>query len=148
MSERWSVEITSSGAEYPTEVWTNFGPLTTAFTPPAKCVADKANDGLVEFTIASGSSSLTSYDCGQANPYYIQDPDCYPNHEGVAVFQTIPVSSLFGAYWSPGLVCPSGWETGATYSYAAPASSSVGVVWNSVIGDSNQPATFASCCPG
>jgi hypothetical protein len=98
-----------------TEVWTNFGPLTTSFTPPPRCKTDPAKEGLVEFHITSGSMTALSYDCGQANAYFIQYPECYPSSSGVSIFQT--ASKIYGGYWSPGLICPSGWSTGYSWIY-------------------------------
>ena len=128
-----------------TQVWSNLGPLTTPFTPPPRCKTDPAREGLVVFSITSGSMTALSYDCGQANNYLIQYPECYPSSSGVSVLQT--ASRFYAGYWSPGLVCPSGWSTGYSWTYPAHYSASLGVVNNLLIGNPNMPATIAKCCP-
>ena len=143
----WTATITTSSA-YPgdrTQVWTNFGPLTTAFVPPAYCKTDPAKEGLVEIYIQSGSTTVTSFDCGQANLYYIQYPNCYPSSKGMSVLQTN--TNIHAGYWSPGLVCPSGWSTGYAQTYGPDHSRSLGVDVNSLIGNDKMAATQVICCP-
>ena len=144
--ETLTATITKSSSYVPdrTEVWYNFGPLTTSFTPPAHCMTDPAKEGLVKFLITSGTAITTSFDCGQANLYYIQYPECYPSSNGMSLIQT---ATAGGGFWSPGVVCPSGWSTAYSWSYPARYSASLGAVENLWIGNPNLPVTLAKCCP-
>ena len=90
----------------------NNGPLTTAFTAPASCstayqtfIGDAETPGDIEFLVPAGTT------CG-----YIAPADCNPSG---SVIQSIassamgpdPTAGNIIVYHSPGLVCPSGWET-------------------------------------
>lgn len=75
----------------------NYGPLTTVFTPSASCtrVANQTNVPVYLYPVFGGR------------------PDCYPGgrlyqlHYGVMLIES--------AYYSPGLYCPHGYTTAASW---------------------------------
>ena len=142
----------ASGGGYATQVWTNFGPLTTTYTPPAVCQNSPSNQGQIVFSITlAANSTVTSYDCGQATNVYIQNAACYPSSRDVEAFIRVPASVLAAAYWSPGVFCPSAWSTvfSATITPVASYSSIAGFEndIHSMIGNRSMDATFVECCP-
>jgi hypothetical protein len=142
----------ASGGGYATQVWTNFGPLTTTYTPPAVCHNEPSNQGQIVFSITIASNyTVSSYDCGQATNGLIQNVACYPSSQAVEEFITAPESVLAAAYWSPGVFCPSAWSTAssATIAPAASYSSVAGFTKDihSMIGNRSMDATFILCCP-
>lgn len=138
----------SSSTSYEIERLTNFGPLTTTYTAPEICQSDPANLGIVAFTITGSNYTTTSYDCRQVENRYIQNPACYPSSSAVQEFQAAALSELYGAYYSPGVICPSAWTTAATGIYPpADTYSSIPAWVDPMIGNRDMSATFVYCCP-
>ena len=142
----FTATLLASSTIYETQIWTNFGPLTTAYEAPAICRDDAANIGFVVFSITGTNFTTTSYDCGQANNFLIQDPACYPSSSRVQVFQTVPTDVLWGAYYSPGVSCPSDWSTMESYTYP-PATTYTHDQYYDMIGNHDMSATLLMCCP-
>ena len=145
-------QVLTASSSYITSIWTNFGPLTTVYTPPTKCQSEAVNQGLVVFSITVASNSTAvSYDCAQGRSGYIENAACYPSSSAVQHFADTPTTALAGGYWSPGGFCPSAWSTAYSKTFApAPSSSSIGGFVNaeqSMIGNRSMGATFVECCP-
>ncbi|KAL3490279.1 hypothetical protein BJX62DRAFT_238258 [Aspergillus germanicus] len=118
--------ITATNSYY-TFVFSNYGPLTTTFTQPPKCTSTIDLIGSVDPTdgsIYAQYNAACTYD--SPDPYY---EGCWPattptatltapaftgiteeDFEGYLESQ-IQYETPYGAYFSPGLYCPSGWET-------------------------------------
>lgn len=93
--------------------WTfhNYGPLTTTFTPAPTC---------------SGTSHINLGTIDDGFPYIVHSVQCetttWPDCEPPSTITPMPTAapsdadddpwtSSVGHYYSPGLYCPSGWET-------------------------------------
>lgn len=80
----------------------NLGPLTTTFTPPSTCFSTTA------FPATGGGEDVTGAGLAYAETYLQivsnQATSCYPSNYGYFGVST--------NYFSPGLVCPSGYSTG------------------------------------
>jgi hypothetical protein len=118
--------ITATNSYY-TFVFSNYGPLTTTFTQPPKCTSTIDLIGSVDPTdgsIYAQYNATCTYD--SPGPYY---EGCWPattptvtltapaftgiteeDFEGY-LESRIQCETPYGAYFSPGLYCPSGWET-------------------------------------
>jgi hypothetical protein len=98
------ISTTWDDALYSLDLKNPGGPLTTVFTPPAKC-----SSGLYEGSYAEDGDATG--DAIRAVVYLTErsDGDCYPSGYNVTGIQ---------GYYSPGM-CPSGYST---YSYATSGS--------------------------
>ncbi|KAJ5669391.1 hypothetical protein N7462_010461 [Penicillium macrosclerotiorum] len=91
--------------------WTfaNYGPVTTTYTPPASC---SATDRIWLGYVSDGFPHLQ--DSVQCSTYldYDDNWDCVPTATATPTwsYQDDKWQGI-GAYYSPGLYCPSGWET-------------------------------------
>jgi hypothetical protein len=137
--------------------WTfsNYGPLTTTFTPPPSCTAtDRLQLGQVtsdfpHYFYSVKCSSQTAWDCvptGTASSSTTYDDEKYIGSEG---------------YYSPGLHCPSGWSTiGLATADAHGSVSTSGFLVSTDLGEPYYPQpgtimasilkpseTMAFCCP-
>jgi len=122
----------------------NNGPLTTAFTAPASCsTAYQTMIGL-----ATDPADIE----WPASCDFVPPADCNPNG---AVIQSIesaaqgpnPLSGNIIVYHSPGLVCPSGWETVGAAARLSPASTSVSGAFNFSTALPTGNAAFAELLP-
>lgn len=79
----------------------NLGPLTTTFSRPNKCGGPIFSDACETCTPAR-YTAWQNFKCTSngANIYAIPDTSCFPGF-----------TSFHGAYFSPGLICPSGYTT-------------------------------------
>lgn len=89
--------------------WQNYGPLTTTYTPEPSCTAtDRLFIGPRVEEDGDHPSLWYSLDCEPTSTEY---SDCIPTPTttpmSMAEGQRIPI----GTYYSPGIQCPSGWET-------------------------------------
>ncbi|KAM0243081.1 hypothetical protein ACHAP5_006962 [Fusarium lateritium] len=89
----------------------NLGPLTTTFTAPSSCAT--VNTDHVKFF---NTSAALMYHTGRANCDHWTEGDCSPSGSVIDSIvadirrgTTTPANSLF--YYSPGIACPSGWDT-------------------------------------
>jgi hypothetical protein len=85
--------------------FSNYGPLTTTFTPPPSCTA---TDRLQLGRMTSGFPHfLYSVKCSSQSEW-----DCVPTGtaSSAATFDDLKYVGSAG-YYSPGLYCPSGWST-------------------------------------
>ncbi|KAM0478747.1 hypothetical protein ACHAP7_005894 [Fusarium lateritium] len=89
----------------------NLGPLTTTFTAPSSCAT--VNTDHVKFF---NTSAPYMYHTGRANCDHWTEGDCSPSGSvidsivaDIRLGTTTPANSLF--YHSPGIACPSGWDT-------------------------------------
>jgi hypothetical protein len=75
----------------------NFGPLTTTFTPPSSC------DSLaVQISVPNYAGA----------PFYAPYSDCYP---GTALFSFYWGYEDVNLWYTPGLFCPKGYTTAAAW---------------------------------
>lgn len=126
--------------------WTNLGPLTTTFTPPATC-----NTPLPSNFFVQGRTSW-GYDCLRNEVDDSPRPECYPflsaySHTTSDTSPTDIAPHVHPYYYSPAYDCPIGW-TGAT-TLEAPAPSTIGG-FEADLGPLGLPATGTQilCCPG
>lgn len=130
---------------------TNFGPLTTTFTPPSDCSSLRLFehvDGTDGFYGAWGESCRPGEEGGLG---IIQARTCYPEKlgsyyiaSGHPAWSTLPV-------FSPGTACPAGWTTACSVVRSqgdkAPAKTSTTTaswaMWN--LAEDGQ--TALACCP-
>ncbi|KAJ6014256.1 hypothetical protein N7540_008847 [Penicillium herquei] len=90
--------------------FSNWGPLTTTFTPPPSCVTGTKNVGIA----MEARPSAIEYDLQCSS---VPDWDCVPSGTQSDYSKTASIpdpdpSEIFGAaFYSPGLYCPSGWAT-------------------------------------
>ncbi|KAJ6031014.1 hypothetical protein N7540_001746 [Penicillium herquei] len=99
----------------------NYGPLTTTFTPAPDCFAEKwvshDDSSSLEAVLSWGAACSTS---GSASIAHITAADsCYP--EGyINVWRTRSVNpGTINEVFSPGYICPSGWEAVYTSTYGS-----------------------------
>ena len=137
---------------FPVSTTTNFGPLTTVFTPPDDCstaYVHAAGEGLYGFW-GSSCEIDTKGSVPGSNP--APRATCVPGNHGdyyagadSAIFTSIPV-------YSPGLVCPAGWTSACSISRikgGAPPSTGRFVtpadyyIWNQL----REGETATACCP-
>ena len=82
------------------------GPLTTTFTPPARCLPGSLGPPV-------------GYTCAPTGTLMILDLSCLPElaktRPGLVTFDVNHVLSNTIGYYSPGLVCPSGWTSACEY---------------------------------
>ncbi|KAM3421562.1 hypothetical protein BST61_g1949 [Cercospora zeina] len=109
-----------------TVTWSNLGPLTTVFTPPASCNTPAGTNLFVQ------ARNTWGYDCAWTRTADIPRSDCYPSYTAPnpAAFaggdnNFLPGEQKF--YYSPGYSCPAGWQAATTMSRPAPTT--VGI-WN------------------
>ncbi|KAF2210568.1 hypothetical protein CERZMDRAFT_85903 [Cercospora zeae-maydis SCOH1-5] len=129
-----------------TATWSNLGPLTTVFTPPASCNTPVATNLFVQARTSWG------YDCAWTRTADIPRSDCYPSYtapdpSAIAGGDNnfLPGEQKF--YYSPGYSCPAGWQAATTIS--RPAAPTVGI-WNQAQGPLalvDVPGTQVVCCP-
>ncbi|KAH6970856.1 hypothetical protein BKA56DRAFT_678008 [Ilyonectria sp. MPI-CAGE-AT-0026] len=96
------------------ELVTNLGPLTTTFTAPASCAT--ATD---HFYYGKNSSLGIIY--GQPTCGFKDYGDCIPSgsaYDSLAANMYKSATQPFVHYYSPGIVCPSGWTTAGTLAHA------------------------------
>lgn len=141
----------------------NLGPLTSTFTAPASCATEHGT-WLVP---ASGPTSFWNpVECK-----FFPVNDCYPSSAAMKSHVPTGVEPTPGMaylpYYSPGLVCPSGWETVGVAEKLSPSSTSMSGMFSQeislptsgVVGFVNNPnpnvlmaaldpgETAVVCCP-
>ena len=90
--------------------FSNWGPITTTFTPPASCVTG-TNNILVAYTIPSFDTAFDTQ-CSSIGGW-----DCIPTGTDSkaaitgTIFDPNPTGEFQENYYSPGLYCPAGWAT-------------------------------------
>ncbi|KAJ0125263.1 hypothetical protein J7T55_006608 [Diaporthe amygdali] len=96
---------------------TNLGPLTTTYTAPPSCSTDNVYIQIGETFVDSGTNDTRIFPVGMAcNEPVPSFGSCLPSgaklDEAYSSVDTDQVSAGYTvAYYSPGLVCPSGWST-------------------------------------
>lgn len=139
-----------------TVTFSNLGPLTTAFSPPPNCIASQT--GTFQFI----STASTYWDCAALTPVpgtpgeldfkYLEEPSCMPYGSEASSLWVAP-SNFYQTLFSPGIACPSGWDTSAVVTYAPSATgTSIGVSgagqWASFLTDAMPTGgTQVFCCP-
>lgn len=126
---------------------TNIGPLTTTYTAPATCTGlDIAGRGNIAFY--NKDDYYGQVGCEEA------PVDCVPAATRTDVnFDRINYAYGYLTYHSPGLICPSGWTTAASYTHGESHTTSVksqemmmnahyGKVW-----PLEGSETLVACCP-
>jgi hypothetical protein len=94
--------------------WTffNYGPLTTTFTPAPSCTGTAHTElGTISDGFAHGMYSVQceTTEWPECSPPATTTPPPAPT--GDVTLDDDPWTSSVGNYYSPGLICPSGWET-------------------------------------
>ncbi|KAJ5624465.1 hypothetical protein N7510_000774 [Penicillium lagena] len=90
--------------------FTNLGPLTTTFTPPASC---QSVDPLNVFIAQSSLPNVWLYEgsCGINSDYWSCNPTgTITDLPSVTSYDNHPSNVYQRYYYSPGLYCPSGWH--------------------------------------
>ncbi|KAJ5190322.1 uncharacterized protein N7498_009307 [Penicillium cinerascens] len=87
--------------------WTfyNYGPLTTTYTPAPSC---SATDRIFLGTIDSDGLPYLTYNVQCETTWF---SDCVPSATATPSVTSDGWRASVGNYYSPGLYCPSGWET-------------------------------------
>ncbi|KAI5360399.1 Putative SKG6/AXL2 alpha-helix transmembrane domain-containing protein [Septoria linicola] len=129
-----------------TATWSNLGPLTTVFTPPASC-----NTPLLTNLFVQGRTTW-AHDCGWTRTADLPRPDCYPSYTAPdpAAFAGgenfwLPGEQKF--YYSPGYSCPAGWQPATTLMTPAPATLGIWDEGQRPLALLNAPGTQVLCCP-
>lgn len=107
--------------------FTNLGPITSTFTPAPSCTGpDRVGIGYVNPTgdilnVEFLTQATTKFDFDSCTPTTTPPPTesesvmttiHHPNKQQISEFMAHQVSwRAWGHYYSPGLYCPSGWET-------------------------------------
>lgn len=129
-----------------TASWSNLGPLTTVFTPPASCNTPLATNLFIQ------GRTTWAHDCGWTRTADLPRSDCYPSYtapdpSAIAGGDNFWLPGEQKFYYSPGYSCPSGWQTATTLTTPAPAT--VGI-WDEAqrpLGLLDATGTQIFCCP-
>lgn len=95
---------------------TNFGPITTTFTPPPSCTGT-AIGGRQDLLWYQDDKLLGPVNCNIVQPV----AECFPaptDKDAMAKISSV-TTEMWLTYHSPGVVCPSGWGTSATFTYTS-----------------------------
>lgn len=129
-----------------TATWSNLGPLTTIFTPPASC-----NTPLPTNLFLQGRTTW-AHDCRWTRTADLPRSECYPsytapNPSAIAGGNNfwLPGEQLF--YYSPGYSCPAGWQTGTILTTPAPATVGIWDEGQRPLGLLDVTGTQVVCCP-
>lgn len=155
---------TDSDTNTRTYTFTNYGPLTTVFTPPASCAASKT--GTFQFINDTDPSAPTSYyDCNALtltnNAWefkYVGDPNCMPYGSLVSSIYSSRYPYEYVNQHSPGIYCPSGWGSSGIVTYSpGVTTTSIGISGIGISGDGQYQSwqtdamptggTQVFCCP-
>ncbi|CAI7607381.1 unnamed protein product [Penicillium pancosmium] len=135
----------------------NYGPLTTTFTQPPSCTANQRTEiGWMDRDIPYHAYTVQ---CTKED-----FPECAPTATVTVTTSTKKYGGGVGAYYSPGLYCPSGWKTvgmaardekeDLTMSGAVTVETGYGYPWGwedyapTALADLLEPSqTLALCCP-
>lgn len=94
---------------------TNFGPLTTTFTAPSSCATETTD------RVFFGNATNLAQQFGNPKCLGGYVGDCIPSGSAyddyVTSYWERPIQAWY-PYFSPGLVCPSGWSTVGTLALA------------------------------
>lgn len=136
-----AISTTDAASNSPSTARYNIGPLTTTYTPPSECqrctlATDQIGTGQFYSICEAYISELPCH-----SQKWTLSP-CLPQVTNIS-------SQIFGelaAFYSPGLACPSGWETAATVTSGAQGAN-YGLVNGIGIETLLPNETAAVCCP-
>ncbi|KAE9373099.1 hypothetical protein N431DRAFT_557298 [Stipitochalara longipes BDJ] len=106
----------------------NNGPLTTAFTAPASCAT-------IYETMVAPATEPTFFEWEAPSCNFVPPANCNPNGAAIqSIFSSAeggnPSAGQIIVYHSPGLACPSGWETVGGAAKLNPTSTSISGAFN------------------
>lgn len=114
----------TAGPVLQTVVWTNLGPLRTVFTAPTTCSNVRLGDftGIVNsstvFIASAVPTRKTYYSCDLSFYQYVSS-GCIPYASAASELSFLYYDhfgpTLFTSFNSPGIHCPSGWQTVGKY---------------------------------
>ena len=124
-------------------VWTNLGPLTTTFSPPASC-SPFPPGGIIVDDYSDTDKDLVQYsDCNVLNFKPPQWLDCQPSGPAFAPYWYATSTTIQNSYYSPGVYCPSGY-TSADVFVLATANVSAAKIQPDAL---RATGTHVFCCP-
>lgn len=126
--------------------WTNLGPLTTVFTPPASCNTPAATNLFIQ------GRTTWAHDCSWTPASDTPRSDCYPSYTAPTSLAAVGEDSLWlpgdqKFYYSPGYFCPAGWQTATTMTTPAPATLGIWDEAQRPLGLLDATGTQILCCP-
>ncbi|PPJ59903.1 hypothetical protein CBER1_08303 [Cercospora berteroae] len=129
-----------------TATWSNLGPLTTVFTPPASCNTPVSTNLFVQARGAWGQH------CDWTRTADLPRSECYPSYTApnpAAIAggdnNFLPGDQKF--YYSPGYSCPAGWQAATTLTGPAPTSMGIWDEGQKPLALIDVPGTQVVCCP-
>ncbi|CAK1360384.1 hypothetical protein CB0940_06441 [Cercospora beticola] len=129
-----------------TATWSNLGPLTTVFTPPASCNTPVSTNLFIQARGAWGQH------CDWTRTADLPRSECYPSYTGpnpAAIAggnnNWLPGEQKF--YYSPGYSCPAGWQAATTLTGPAPTSMGIWDDGQKPLALVGVPGTQVVCCP-